>query len=229
MKKYALLVLLLASSGFARETTYRFGGGCFGGELCSRYSYVEARLSESEFINEVSFFAHDRIGSKHEGKVNVTVDGQTVVFAIDIKKDGSYHRISINRMGRVVRLVAATNDEVEVRDLNVIVESRRSRTIRYDGRCIGGDICGSHSRLELDLRGRYVESIEFYAHDAIGNKNEGKLNIYADGQMIAMYVDIRKAGALHTFNVNRYVDYLEFQPATDDEVDIQYVNVNFGR
>lgn len=96
----------------------------------------------------------------------------------------------------------------------------------FPGECIGGEKCGRGNSLVMNFggyRGEYVERIEFYAHDDIGDSKEGAVAVYADGRMVSSYIDILKRGSTHSVSIRDNVRTIEIRPVTDDEVKINSV------
>lgn len=92
--------------------------------------------------------------------------------------------------------------------------------------CIGGEKCGRDSKIYIDIYGRRVRSLRFFAHDNVGDSKEAKLNVRVDGAYIANNVDVKKDGMTHDFQGNGISGrQLVIEPAADDEAKIKDIYV----
>lgn len=259
MRRLALAVLvLLPTLAFAqdlrRDNSGNWspvpGGGCIGGSTCK-----ERRLRialEDRPVVAVRFHAHDSIGSKAEGALRVKVDGNTVESHIDIARKGDTYTVEVDELrGRYLVFEPATDDEVQISDVAVLYGSRGRIDRPRDDRpgrpgsgsgggwrsypraagCIGGDECGRNGdRITIALDDSPVIGVRFYAHDAIGQRADARLNVRIDDKTVASYIDVQRAGHLHEFDVdNVYGSKLVIETANDDEVDIKDIEVMYGR
>jgi hypothetical protein len=256
MRRLALgLFLLIPTIAFAQDirrengdwSLVNGGGGCIGGSACK-----ERRLRiplEDRPVVAVRFRAHDAIGSKAEGALRVKIDGNTVESHLDIPRRGDVFTVEVEELsGRYLVFEPATDDEVEISEIAVLYGSRRGRIDR-PGRgggsgsgggwrsypraagCIGGDDCGRNGdRITIALDNAPVIGVRFYAHDAIGQRADGRLNVRIDDKSIASYVDVQRAGRLHEFDVDSISGTkLVIETASDDEVDIKDIEIMYGR
>ena len=75
--------------------------------------------------------------------------------------------------------------------------------------CIGGEQCRRNgTRITIALDSAPVLGVRFFAHDNIGRRFDGKLNVRIDNHSVASYI---------------------FEPATDDEVVVRRVRVHYER
>ncbi len=231
---------------------YTSAAGCIGGSTCQ-----ERRLRvalEDRPVVAVRFYAHDQIGSKAEGMLRVKIDGNTVRDTIDIPRKGETFTIEVDELrGRYLVIEAANDDEVQVSDIAVLYASSRQRRPdridRRDGRddrgprggggwraypgaagCIGGDECRRKGdRITIPLEDAPVLGVRFYAHDAIGQRADGRLSVRIDDQTIDPYIDVQRAGKRHEIEVDGvYGSRLVIEASNDDEVDIKDIEVLYG-
>lgn len=266
-----LIALLLTTASLAvsaQETNMRRGGnndwsimngisGCIGGSTCPQKS-LRVPIEDRPVV-AIRFFAHDQIGTKADGALRVKVDGNVVESYIDIPRKGEVFTIDVDELrGRNVVFEAASNDEVEIRDVAVLYASgapRRDRDWEDRGRdrdrdwdrgnrggsgwreypraagCIGGNECRQNgNRITIALENAPVLGVRFYAHDAIGQRADGRLAVRIDDKAINSYIDVQRAGKRHELDVdNIYGSKLIIETANDDEVDIKDIEVLYGR
>src|SRR5262249_30881989 len=154
------------------------------------------------------------------GKLNVRIDSHYVASYVDIQRSGRVHEFDVDRVrGDKLVIEVATDDEVEVRDIEVLYANDYGRDRDYDrdrrdydrrdhgrdygeeGGCIGGEECGGrHARIRIPLRDAPVREITFFAHDDVGNRYDGKLRIRIDDEIVSDYVDIARRGRVYSFN-----------------------------
>lgn len=102
----------------------------------------------------------------------------------------------------------------------------RSRVFHVN-RCIGdSDRCSSNDYYIHLPRSRRIKELVFYAHDRIGSRSDGKLNIYVDGNKVVGRLNIKSSGRTHTVRVNRRGSTIRFK-RIDDDVFIRYIEVIF--
>lgn len=218
--------------------------GCIGGSQCKKNGTRITIALEDAPVLGVRFFAHDSIGTRADGKLNVRLDDTSVASYVDVQRDGKRHELDVDNI-RGSRLVisTATDDEVEIRDIEVLYGSRRRsndddrggyggpREVRDEGGCIGGDECGGRrARIRIPLRDRTVDTIRFYARDDVGTRAGGKLRVRIDDEILSYSLDIPRDGK--TFTVDgegKSGEYLYIEPAEDDEVVVKDVRVTFSR
>ncbi|MEA2489969.1 MAG: hypothetical protein QOH21_1761 [Acidobacteriota bacterium] len=221
--------------------------GCIGGSQCKKNGTRITIALEDAPVLGVRFFAHDSVGTRADGKLNVRIDDTSVASYVDVQRDGKRHEFDVDNV-RGSRLVISTanDDEVEVRDIEVLYGSRRrsndddddrggygrgGRELRDEGGCIGGDECGGRrARIRIALRDRSVDSIRFYAHDSVGTRANGKLRIRIDDEIVSYSLDVPRDGKTFTIDgEGKSGQYLYIEPAEDDEVVVKDVRVTFGR
>ncbi|HEX8169905.1 MAG TPA: hypothetical protein VF824_05115 [Thermoanaerobaculia bacterium] len=217
--------------------SYPNANGCIGGDECRKNGTRITIALEDAPVLGVRFFAHDNVGTRADGKLTVKIDDTTVGWYIDVQRNGKRHELDVDNI-RGSRLVIATanDDEVEVRDIEVLYGvrtrggQRYEREITHEGGCIGGDECGgSRARIRIALYGRPVESIRFYARDDIGTRAGGELRVRIDDEVLRDYLDIPREGRVFTIDGRHLAgDYLYIEPAEDDEVVVRDVRVRFG-
>ncbi len=222
------------------------GGGCIGGSTCK-----ERRLRiplEDRPVAAVRFRAHDQIGAKAEGVLRVQIDGNTVRDHIDVPRKGETFTIEVDELrGRYLVLEAVNDDEVEISDIAVLYASGRGQRPRdervprgtdggwraYPGAagCIGGSDCGRKGdRITIALNDAPVIGVRFYAHDAIGQRADGRLRVRIDDEVIDPYIDVQRAGKRHEIEVDNITgSRLVIEATNDDEVEIKDVEVLYAR
>ncbi|HEV7767066.1 MAG TPA: hypothetical protein VGQ76_18845 [Thermoanaerobaculia bacterium] len=227
--------------------TYPRSGGCIGGDECRKNGKRITIALEEAAVLGIRFYAKDDIGQRADGKLSVSIDDTQVGFRIDVQRAGKRHELDVdNLFGRKLIIEAASDDEVDVSDIQVLYGRRGRpgggsgsgstgggwggrREITHEGGCIGGSECGGkRSQIRIRLDGRPVESLRFYARDDIGTKAGGELRIRIDDEVIEYALDIPREGKTFTIDGNNIAgDYLIFEPAEDDEVAIKDVRVLF--
>lgn len=97
--------------------------------------------------------------------------------------------------------------------------------------CIGGTDCRKNgNRITIALENAPVLGVRFFAHDAIGQRADGRLAVRIDDKAINSYIDIRRDGKVHELDVDSiYGSKLVIETANDDEVDIKDIEVLYGR
>lgn len=225
--------------------------GCIGGDECRRNGRrITVGLDNAPVIG-VKFFAHDNIGQRADGKLTVRIDGQIIANYVDVQRNGKLHQFDVARLvGDRLVIETATDDEVEIRDIEVLYTDRgydrgRDRDRDYDDRrgdrydrdygeeggCIGGSECGGRrSRIRIPLRDRRVRSVTFFAHDNVGSRAGGELRVRIDDEILEDNVDIERNGRELSFDGHGARGrYLVIEPVSDDEVVVKDIRVRYER
>ena len=217
---------------------YPSAKGCIGGAECRKNGTRATIALEDLPVIGVRFHAHDNIGPKAGGELRVRIDNTNIGWKIDIKRAGQRHDVEVDNL-RGTRFVieTATDDEVELSDVEVLYGRRNSgtgndlpRELTHEGDCIGGTDCGGRrNRIRIPLRGYPVASIRFYARDDIGPKAGGELRIRIDDEILRDYLDIPRVGQTFTIDGKGIAgEYLIIEPAEDDEVMVKDIRITFG-
>ena len=223
---------------------YPDADGCIGGAECRKNGTRITVALEDRPILGIRFYAQDGIGTRADGRLEVRIDDQSVASYIDVQRSGRRHELDVDNVwGKRLIIQTASDDEVEVRDVEVLYGrgGRRygggsggggrnwEREIRHEGGCIGGSECGGkRARIRIDLNGRPVSQIRFSAHDEVGAKAGGRLAVRIDDEYLTYSLDITREGRTHTIDgKNTAGDYLYIEPAEDDEVVIRDIRVQF--
>ena len=219
--------------------SYPRAGGCIGDDECRKNGNRITVALEDAPVLGVRLYAKDDIGTRADGKLSVRIDDAQVGFYIDVQRAGKRHEIDVdNVFGQKLIIQTASNDEVDISDIEVLYgRGRRGgggrsggrREITHEGGCIGGDQCGGrNARIRIDLDGRPVESLRFYARDDIGTRAGGELRIRIDDEVLQYSLDIPREGKTFTIDGKNIAgDYLIIETAEDDEVVIKDVRVKF--
>lgn len=209
---------------------------CIGGDECRKNGKrITIGLADAPVLS-VRFYAHDSIGMKADGKLTVRIDDATIGWYIDVQRAGSRHELDVdNVIGSKLVIETARDDEVDVKDIEVLYgrRSRRDddrwsrREITDPGKCIGGGECGGRfSGIRIELDGRAVDEIRFYAHDQVGTRAGGELRIRIDQETLEYALDIPREGRTFTIDGKNIAgDYLYIEPAENDEVVIKDIRV----
>jgi hypothetical protein len=234
-------------------TGYPEARACIGGRRCDNRS-IEIKLSGAPVV-AIRLVAHDDIGDKHQGRLRLLIDGQSVAL-ITISRSARPHEIAVDHLrGRRLSIEAASDDEVVVEEIAVRYATGRNDPPDYggprvddrpgswgepppsgaagwqsypQGGCFGGRRCPGES-LELPLDRGPVTGIRFYAHDNIGDKKKGVIRVRIDGTTIASDIDIKKRGSTHELEVPAITgQMLIFEALTGDEVAIEEVSVRYA-
>ena len=252
MHRFAFFLLFFAAFAANAASWRRYSEhGCIGGQECRQNGKrITIALDDAPVLG-VRFFAHDNIGQRADGKLNVRIDGHTVASYIDIQRNGRVHEFDVDRIrGDRLIIETASDDEVEVRDIEVLYaprddrgyerdrdrdrdrrEERWEREYGEEGGCIGGSGCGGHrARIRVPLRDQRVRSITFYADDNVGHRSSGRLRIRIDDEILRDDMDIHRTGRDYDIDAHGYRGrYLVFEPASDDEVVIRRIRVHYER
>jgi hypothetical protein len=218
--------------------SYPRASACIGGDECRKNGdRITIPLQDAPVLG-VRFYAKDDIGTRADGRLRVRIDDTTVNSYIDVQRAGKRHDIDVDSIvGTRLVIEAATNDEVDVSDIEVLYGRRSGgggggrpggrREITDAGGCIGGEECGGRrARIRIALNGRPVESLRFYARDDIGARAGGELRIRIDDEIIEYSLDIPREGRTFTIDGKNITgDYLYIEPAGDDEVEVKDVRI----
>jgi hypothetical protein len=219
--------------------SYPRAAGCIGGDECGRHGDRIIIALEDAPVLGVRFYAHDQIGMKADGRLTVRIDDTSIGWPIDIKREGKRHELEVDSVyGSKLVLEVSNDDEVDVKDIEVLYGNRGSRSggggygrreITHEGGCIGGSECGGRrARIRVPLDGRPVDSIRFYARDDIGTRAGGVLKISIDDEVLEYALDIPREGRTFTIDGKGIEgDFLIIEPAENDEVDVKDVRVRF--
>jgi len=219
--------------------SYPAAAGCIGGDGCGRKGdRITVALDDAPVLG-VRFYAHDAIGQRADGRLRVRIDDTTINSYIDVQRAGKRHEFDVDNLyGSRLVIETANDDEVEIKDVEVLYGARGSRRggqrfggreVTHEGGCIGGSECGGkRARIRIPIYGRAVNSIRFYARDDIGTRAGGELRIRIDDEILEYALDIPREGRTFTVDGKGLEgDYLFIEPAEDDEVDVKDVRVRF--
>lgn len=219
---------------------YPGASGCIGGDTCGRNGdRITIALDRGPILG-IRFYAHDQIGQRADGRLSVRIDDTSVDPYIDVQRAGKRHEIDVDNVyGSKLVIEAETDDEVEIKDIEVLYgrgpRGERGpgggrREMSHEGGCIGGTQCGgSRTRIRIPIDGRMVESLRFYARDDIGARAGGELRIRVDDEIIEYALDIPREGRTFTIDLKGLEgDYIFIEPAENDEVDIKDVRIRFA-
>jgi hypothetical protein len=217
---------------------------CIGGDECRKNGNRITIALEPAPVLGVRFYAKDDIGTRADGKLSVRIDDTQVGYYIDVQRAGKRHELDVDNVyGQKLVIQTANDDEVDVRDIEVLYGRRSGgggggysnggggrpgrREITHEGGCIGGDECGgSRARIRIALDGRAVESLRFYARDDIGTRAGGELRIRIDDETLEYALDIPREGKTFTIDGKQMAgDYLYIEPAENDEVAIKDIRI----
>lgn len=217
--------------GYPRES------GCIGGDECRKNGTRITIALDPAPVLAVRFRAHDNVGTRADGRLDVRIDDKSVASYVDVARNGKVHKFDVDRV-RGSRLVirTTTDDEVEIADVEVLYarDDRRrdpyEGETRHEGGCIGGDECGGHrAQIRVPLRDIAVDSIRFYARDDVGTRAGGRLKIQIDDQVLEESLDITREGKTHEIDAKALSgEYLIISPADDDEVVIRDIRIKYG-
>jgi hypothetical protein len=223
--------------------------GCIGGSTCTDRR-LRVALEDRPVIG-VRFYAHDAIGQRAEGALRVKIDGNTVDGYIDVPRNGKTFTVDVDQLlGRYLVFEPANNDEVEISHIQVLYGrgvsrprdgwsggggsgSGRSGWRQYPSAkgCIGGAECRRNgSRITIALEDQPVLGVRFFAQDNIGASAGGRLNVRIDGNTVESYIDVKREGRTHEYEVDSVRGTrLVIETASDDEVEVKDVEVLYGR
>ncbi|HEY0139430.1 MAG TPA: hypothetical protein VGF48_00965 [Thermoanaerobaculia bacterium] len=213
--------------------------GCIGGSECKKNGTRITVALEDAPVLGIRFYAHDSVGTRADGKLTVRIDDTSVASYVDVARDGKRHELDVDNLrGSRLTISTANDDEVEIRDIEVLYGARRSsssgnyrgdRELRHEGACIGGDECGGRrARIRIPLRDRAVASIRLYARDDIGTRAGGELRIRIDDQILEYALDIPRDGRTFTIDgEGKSGEFLFIEPAEDDEVQVKDIRITF--
>lgn len=227
------------SSGWRK---YPGADACIGGDECGRNGDRITVPLENAPVLGIRFYAHDAVGTRADGSVSVRIDKTSVGWPMDIQRAGKRHELDVDNVyGSKLVIEVSNDDEVDIKDIEVLYGARPRggrggngpgrREVTHEGACIGGTECGGRrARIRIELDGRPVQSLRFYARDDIGRRAGGALRIRIDDEIIEYSLDIPREGRTFTIDADGIEgEYLFIEPAEDDEVDVKDVRVRFGR
>ncbi len=123
---------------------------------------------------------------------------------------------------------ALEKEKAEQRKQENFMPSDSGAMIHHRGGIIGGEGRNAPQMLIVSLgRFAWVDRIDFYAHDNVNQRCEGRLNIKADHYVIARGLDIRKRGKKYSYFVGKKCRNIIFEAAANDEVSISDIDI-FG-
>ena len=114
------------SSDRGRESDRRFDrdlgeeGGCIGGEECGgRRARIRISLRDRP-VREITFYAHDDVGTKAGGKLRIRIDDEVIGDYVDIERHGRQYSFDGKKIsGRYLIIEPAVDDEVVVKDIRI--------------------------------------------------------------------------------------------------------------
>jgi hypothetical protein len=223
---------------------YPRAAACIGGTDCRRNGDRITIALEDAPVLGVRFYAHDSVGQRADGQLTVRIDDDVIDSYIDVKREGKRHEIDVDNKYGTRLVIEADNDEVDVKDIEVLYGrggrraggggggiggGPRGRELTHEGGCIGGSQCGGRSaRIRIPIYGRSVESLRFYARDDIGDRAGGELRIRIDDEIVEYSLDITREGRTYNIDTKNIAgDYLFIEPAENDEVEVKDVRIRF--
>jgi hypothetical protein len=253
-------LFIVPAFAFAQGTwTPLRGGGCIGGRNAGCTDKSIRIPLEDRAILAVRLSAHDDIGPQAGGAVRVKIDGNVVENFDAVKREVKVYQYDVDELrGRFLIIEAAEDDEIEVSQIAVLYAPRDRRedrgrdTIRRVPRdgwpgggnsnggwrrygqadaCIGGSECRKNgNRITIALEDRPVLGVRFWASDEIGPKAGGVLNVRIDDTTVESYIDIKREGRRHEFDVdNLEGSRLVIETGSNDEVDVKDIEVLYAR
>jgi hypothetical protein len=259
-----MLLLVLPVVSFAQERrwerdregwkSYERAGTCIGGSQCRQNGNRISIPLDDRPVLGIRFNAHDNVGARADGKLNVRIDDHNIASYVDVARDGKRHEFDVDHItGSKLVISTANDDEVVISDIAVLYgreEGRRDgrddhddrggygrgrdrygaeREISHGGGCIGGSECGgSRNKIRIALHGGAVSSVRFYAHDNVGAKAGGELRVRVDNEVLRDYIDIPRDGRTFTIDGHHVAgDWLIIETASNDEVVVKDIHVTY--
>jgi hypothetical protein len=253
-------LFILPTFAFAQGTwTPLQGGGCIGGATCSE-KRIRIALEDRPILavrltahDNIGPKAGGAVRVKIDGNTIENFDAvkrEPKVYQYEVDE----------LRGRFLIVEAAENDEIEVSQIAVLYAPREGRgTIRRVPRdgdgggwdrgngngnsnggwrryaqaaaCIGGSECRKNgNRITIALDDRPVLGVRFWASDEIGPKAGGVLNVRIDDTTVESYIDIKREGRRHEFDVDNVEgSRLVIETGSNDEVDVKDIEVLYAR
>jgi hypothetical protein len=259
MRSRAILPLLAAVCALsavpahaARDGWVSYDGGCIGGAKCGSDGWQLRIRLEDETVTAVRFRAHDNVGDRSDGHLRVRLNGEVLDDDIDVPKNGDRFEYPVDRVrGRELLFEAFAHDEVVVEDVEVQYRSGRGdhggghgdhgdhgggggshrgdwQSYEDEDGCIGGSRCEG-DEIRVRLEDAPVLAVRFHAHDNVGNKSGGHLQVSIDDEALSDDIDVPKDGDDYELDADRTRGrYLIFEALTDDEVVIENIEVQYG-
>lgn len=224
-----LIPVLAAAEHGGDVKAYPGAAGCIGGEKCGSDQKLRVDLENRPVIG-VRFYADDDLGSSAKGSLRVRIDDTVLADELDIPRAGKTFFLEAgNLRGRLLVLEPASDDEVRVKDVEVVYarETSWKDYSNYDS-CIGGSRCRER-RIRIPLDSRAVVGLRFRARDDIGESSKGTLRIRIDDQEIESGIDVKREGKKHEISVPSVVGReLVIEPESDDEVGIEAIEIRYA-
>jgi hypothetical protein len=240
----------------ARDGWESYDGGCIGGAKCGSDGWQLRIRLEDETVTAVRFHAHDNVGDRSDGHLRVRLNGQVLDDDIDVPKNGDWFEYPVDRVrGHELLFEAFAHDEVVVEDIEVQYRGGRGDRGDHGGRgghggrgdhggrggsrgdwqsyededgCIGGSRC-EDDEIRIRLEDAPVLAVRFHAHDNVGNKSGGHLQVSIDDEALSDDIDVPKDGDDYELDADRTRGrYLIFEALTDDEVVVEDIEVQYG-
>lgn len=249
----ALITTMLATPVLANDAgrwkTLQRQETCIGGSRCGGYVDTLRLATAPRPIAAVRFYAHDDVGRHFNGRLRIEIGRQIIADGISITRRGRWHEVDAHgARGRDLTLTALANDEVVVRDVEVLYAGRGAsdrgpregslnrhgdqwRTVS-DGACIGGRQCRDRNGdfLEVALSGRPVHGVRFFAHDQVAGIARGALRVRLGHRVLEPRLEIDDHGRWYHLEIGGVpARYLTFEAAANDEVVIEQIEVLYGR
>jgi len=226
---------------------YERAGTCIGGADCRQNGNRITIALDDQPVLGIRFNAHDNVGTRADGKLNVRIDDHSIASYVDVARDGKRHEFDVDGIiGSKLVISTATDDEVTISDVAVLYgrgggrsyDSGNSsggrsygaeRETRNSGGCIGGNECGgSRAKIRIAIHGGAVSSVQFFAHDSVGAKAGGEIRVRVDNEILRDYIDIPRDGRTFTIDGHHIAgDWLIIETASDDEVVVKDVKVTY--
>ena len=232
--------------------TYGHGDQCIGGSQCRQNGNRISIALDDRPVLGIRFYAHDNVGARADGKLNVRIDQYSIASYVDVQRDGKRHEFDVDHIvGSKLVISTANDDEVVINDIAVLYgrnDERRhdeerdhdrdryhgdrygaEREKRDSGGCIGGSECGgSRAKIRIPIHGGSVTSVRFFAHDNVGTKAGGELRVKVDSEILRDYIDIPRDGRTFTIDGHHIAgDWVIIETAANDEVVVKDVVVTY--
>ncbi len=165
--------------------------------------------------------SHHPLGISDEQWTDMTLEEKQDAY----KKE---QQLEEKRLELRAKAQALEKEKAEQKKQENFISRDSGAMIHHKGGIIGGEGRNDPQMLIVSLgKFAWVDRIDFYAHDNVRHRCEGRLNVKVDHYPIVRGLDIKKRGKKYSCFVGRKCRNIIFEAASNDEVSISDIEI-FG-
>lgn len=239
-----LAPLFASAHGIVHFDIQKFLGTECSGDCHRHVTQWTGELVTPKKVNRILFYA--RRDFRTQGRLNFYLDNQLIARNVSVDPTWAgghyvYHEIMIPpQWANRITVIPLNRDEIYIHHIELSLTPPAHqpprghfelvRVMNFDGKCIGGEKCGTNETLEIDLPEAplKIHWIEFYARGTANNQSA--LSLKVNGTPIFAEIPIRSAEKKYRFKTPGVIGgHITFSPLHGHEVTIDSVKVGLTR